>query len=142
MSERRGRVWEAPGDREVFSLPLEVRPEDIDANGHVNNVVYVRWLQEAGTAHWLARFGPEVTGRWSWIALRHEIDYLRPLRPGDAARARTWVGTPQGARFERVVVINGPEGPAAQGRSDWVLVDAASLKPARIPGWMAEPFRR
>ena len=43
-------------DREVFVVPLEVRPDHIDANGHVNNVVYVGWLQDVGTAHWNARF--------------------------------------------------------------------------------------
>ena len=55
-------------DREVFELPLEVRPEHIDENGHVNNVVYVGWLQDAGTAHWNARFDAATRGRWSWVA--------------------------------------------------------------------------
>ena len=55
-------------DREVFVVPLEVRPEHIDANGHVNNVVYVGWLQDAGTAHWNARFDDETTPYVSWAA--------------------------------------------------------------------------
>ena len=86
-----------PEDREVFEAPLTVRPEHIDDNGHVNNVVYVGWLQEAGTAHWRARFSAEDQARWSWVALRHEIDYLRPIAPdATGVVARTWVGQPRG----------------------------------------------
>ena len=139
--ERRGAIFSPPQDREVFVVPLEIVPEDIDANNHVNNVVYVRWLQDVGTTHWMARFPEEVTSKWSWVCLRHEVDYKRPLNLGDEVRARTWVGTPQGPRFARYVLIEGPDGVAAQGMSDWVLVDAQTMKPARIPDWMVEPFR-
>jgi acyl-CoA thioester hydrolase len=131
-------------DREVFVHPLEVRPEHIDENGHVNNVVYVAWLQEVGTAHWTARFDAEVRARWSWVAVRHEIDYLRALPPqATGVVARTWVGDPQGPRFNRFVRIEDGEGRlCAQGLSEWVLVDAATLRPHRIPAEMVGPFRR
>lgn len=128
-------------DREVFVHPLAIGPEHIDDNGHVNNVVYVGWLQEAGTAHWNARFPAEDRARWSWVALRHEIDYLRPLPPGATAVARTWVGDPQGPRFARYVRIEDGEGRlCAQGLSDWCLVDAATMRPQRIPADMVAPF--
>ena len=98
-------------DREVFVVPLEVRPEHIVANGHVNNVVYVGWLQDVGTAHWNARFDAETRARCSWVALRHEIDYLRAIAPGATGIvARTWVGDPQGPRFNRYVRIEDAEG--------------------------------
>lgn len=100
-----------PEDREVFEAPLIVRPEHIDDNGHVNNVVYVGWLQEAGTAHWRARFSLEDQARWSWVALRHEIDYLRPIAPdAEGVVARTWVGQPRGPRFDRFVRIEDGQG--------------------------------
>ncbi|HWE44946.1 MAG TPA: thioesterase family protein [Caulobacteraceae bacterium] len=125
-------------DREVFTLPLPILPEDIDENGHVNNVVYVRWLQDAGTAHWNARFRDDERARWSWVALRHEVDYRRPLMPGDAVHARTWVGDAEGPRFARFVLIEGPNGLSAQGKTEWCLVDALTMKPARIPPGMVE----
>ena len=129
-------------DREVFVHPLDIRPEHIDDNGHVNNVVYVGWLQEVGTAHWNARFSPEIRARWSWVALRHEIDYVRALSPRATAVARTWVGDPQGARFARYVRIEDGEGRlCAQGLSEWCLVDAKTMRPHRIPADMVEPFR-
>jgi acyl-CoA thioester hydrolase len=130
-------------DREVFEVPLEIRPEHIDDNGHVNNVVYVGWLQEAGTAHWNARFGEAERTQWSWVALRHEIDYLRALQPDATAIARTWVGDPQGPRFARYVRIEDGEGRlCAQGVSEWCLVEAATLRPTRIPATMLPTFER
>ena len=129
-------------DREIFVLPLEVLPEHIDANGHVNNVVYVGWLQDAGTAHWNARFSEEDRAKWSWVATRHEIDYLRGIEPGaTGVVARTWVGEPHGPRFNRYVRIENAEGKVcAQGVTEWVLVDAATLRPQRIPPSMLTVF--
>ncbi|MCZ8194225.1 acyl-CoA thioesterase [Brevundimonas sp.] len=131
-------------DREIFVVPLEVRAEHIDANGHVNNVVYVGWLQEAGTAHWNARFDEDTRARWSWVALRHEIDYLRGISPdATGVVARTWVGDPEGPRFNRYVRIEDGEGRlCAQGVSEWCLVDARSLRPHRIPAGMVTQFGR
>lgn len=134
-------ILEPRADREVFTVPLDVRPEHIDANGHVNNVVYVGWLQDAGTAHWNARFDEETRARWSWVALRHEIDYLRALLPDATAVARTWVGDPHGPRFARYVRIEDGEGRlCAQGVSEWCLVDARTMRPARIPADMLPTF--
>jgi acyl-CoA thioester hydrolase len=132
------RGFEPRADREVFTVPLAVEPADIDENGHVNNVVYVRWLQDVGTAHWRARFTEAERTPWSWVALRHEIDYLRGLKLGQLVRAVTWVGDATGPRFDRFVRIEGPEGLCAQGRTSWCLVKADTLRPARIPPEMVE----
>ncbi|NFV80290.1 acyl-CoA thioesterase [Magnetospirillum aberrantis] len=135
-------ILEPREDRAVFVLPLTIRPEHIDENGHVNNVVYVGWLQEVGTAHWAANFETDQRAPWSWVALRHEIDYFRPIRPDAAGvRAVTWVGDPQGPRFKRYVRIEDGEGNlCAQGVTDWCLVDATTLRPHRIPPEMLAPF--
>jgi acyl-CoA thioester hydrolase len=134
-------ILEPRADREVFTVPLEIVPAHIDANGHVNNVVYVGWLQDVGTAHWNARFDEETRARWSWVALRHEIDYLRALQPDATAVARTWVGDPQGPRFARYVRIEDGEGRlCAQGLSEWCLVDAKTMRPTRIPATMLPTF--
>ena len=75
------------------------------------------------------------------MVLRHEIDYRRPLVPGEKATARTWVGERRGPRFDRFVRIDGPDGEmSAQTRSEWVLIDSHSRKPARVPEWMQTMF--
>ena len=84
-----------------FELPIRVAPADIDALGHVNNVTYLRWVQDAAVAHWTAEAPADEQARLFWIVLRHEIDYRHPAQLGDALVARTWVGSASRLRFER-----------------------------------------
>ncbi len=114
---------------------------DIDANQHVNNVVYLAWAQDLAIAHWAARTSPEERAPWSWVARRHEIDYRRELRQDEIATGYTWVGELKGPRFERYVRIDGPDGEmCAQSRTDWVLIDITARRPARVMDWMVERF--
>lgn len=88
-----------------FEVPVEIVPADIDELGHVNNVVYLRWVQDAATAHWRAAATGVQQETIAWVALRHEIDYRHPAMPGDAIVASTWVGSADPVRFERFVEI-------------------------------------
>ncbi|HWA61831.1 MAG TPA: acyl-CoA thioesterase [Caulobacteraceae bacterium] len=133
---------EPPPGRQVFTRPFEPADADIDENGHVNNVVYLRWAQEMAIGHWESRVPAEEQAKWFWIVLRHEVDYRRPLMPGETAQARTWVSdTTQGAKFDRFVRIDGPDGAmCAQARTVWCLMDRATNRPARVPRWMVDLF--
>ena len=86
---------------EVFELPITVQASDIDQLGHVNNVTYLRWVQDAAVAHWQAAAPAADQTRLIWVVVRHEIDYRRPAFLEDQIIARTWVGTASGRRFER-----------------------------------------
>jgi acyl-CoA thioester hydrolase len=133
------RVFVPAGD--AFRLTFEPTASDIDANGHVNNVVYLGWAQDLAIEHWEAWASPEERAGWSWVARRHEIDYRRELLPDEVAVGYTWVGELKGPRFERYVRIDGPDGEmCAQSRTDWVLIDVAAKRPARVPEWMVERF--
>jgi acyl-CoA thioester hydrolase len=136
------RLLEPPEGRQVFRLTFEPKPDDIDENGHVNNVVYLRWAQDMGTAHWRSRAPAEAQAEWAWIALRHEVDYRRALLPGEVAQARTWVSeTAEGPRFDRFIRIDGPDGAmCAQVKTTWVLIEQATGRPRRVPAWMMEMF--
>lgn len=136
------RGIEPPAGRQVFTLTFTPGPDDIDENGHVNNVVYLRWVQETAIAHWGSLCPPEELARWAWIVLRHEVDYRRPLLPGETATARTWVAeTSEGPRFDRFVRIDGPDGGmCAQARTVWCLIEQTSRRPRRVPEWMVEMF--
>lgn len=136
------KLLEPPEDRQVFSLTFEPTPADIDENGHVNNVVYLRWAQDMGVAHWQSRAPAAEQAVWAWVALRHEIDYRRALLPGETAQARTWVAeAAQGPRFDRFIRIDGPDGQmCAQIRTTWVLIEQATGRPKRVPAWITEMF--
>src|SRR5438105_2966053 len=81
--EMRLDVIAGSGEAIVFELPISVQPEDIDTMGHVNNIVYLRWVQDAATAHWMAAATEEQKAEYAWVVVRHEIDYLRPAVLGD-----------------------------------------------------------
>jgi acyl-CoA thioester hydrolase len=137
------KLLEPPAGRQVFTRAFEPRPEHIDANGHVNNVVYLGWAQDLAIAHWESRAPADAQAQWAWIALRHEIDYRRALMPGETAQGRTWVSeTADGPRFDRYVRIDGPDGAmCAQVVTTWVLIEQATRRPRRVAPWMLEMFR-
>jgi acyl-CoA thioester hydrolase len=140
------RLLEPPEGRKVFTLNFDPTDADIDENGHVNNVVYLRWAQDLGVAHWQSLAPADAQATWAWVALRHEIDYRRALLPGETGHGRTWVSdTAEGPRFNRYIRIDADDG--AQGRimcaqviTTWVLIEQATGKPRRVPAWMLEMF--
>lgn len=130
-----------PPDRTPFSLAMAVTPADIDELGHVNNTVYLRWVQDIATAHWRAVADPTDIARYIWVVTRHEIDYLRPTLPGETVTLTTWVGTPRGARFDRHVLVTGADGkPRARALTIWALIEAASGRVVRVPANVAAPL--
>ena len=128
------RVLEPPPGRQVFTRIFTPDASDIDENGHVNNVVYVRWIQDMATSHWRALQPETEQAQWAWIVLRHEIDYRRALMPGETATAHTWVAeAPEGPRFDRFVRIDGPDGAmCAQARTVWCMIDQTTRRPKRV----------
>jgi acyl-CoA thioester hydrolase len=135
-------LLEPPEGRAVFRLEFQPSSSDIDENGHVNNVVYLRWAQDLGVAHWRSLAPAEEQDRWAWVALRHEVDYRRALKPGETAFGRTWVAeTAEGPRFDRFIRIDAADGAmCAQVKTTWVLIEQATGRPKRVPAWIMEMF--
>jgi len=128
--------------REGFELPIEIQPDDIDALGHVNNVVYVGWIQEAAIAHWRVLATPEQQAEVAWVVVRHEIDYKRPARPGDRIVARTWVGAASRNTFERhTEIIRATDRKVlAQARTLWCPIDPRTGRPVQVSPDMRARF--
>ncbi len=119
----------------AFELPITVEEKDIDQLGHVNNVVYVRWVQEAATAHWDVLASAEERARLLWVVIRHEIDYKRSAHLKDSIVARTWVGEADGLAFERntEIVRVSDRTLLAKARTLWCPMDAKTMRPTE-PG--------
>ena len=125
-----------------FELTLTAGPEHIDELGHVNNAVWVQWIQQVAVAHW-DKVAPEhLRQAYYWVVVRHEIDYLRAAHQGDLVTARTFVGDkPQGARSERFVEFTGADGKVCvRSRTQWAIIDKASGRPIRVPPEVIAPF--
>ena len=111
----------------VFTLTLTALPEHIDELGHVNNAVWVQWIQQVALAHWYSLADPKHAQDYFWVIVRHEIDYLRPAFAGDRVTGRTWVGeAPRGAKFDRHMEFVGPDGRiCVKARTIWAIIDNA-----------------
>lgn len=126
----------------VFTLSITPTGNDIDELGHVNNAVWVRWMQEVATAHWLAVADPEHIQTYLWVVTRHEIDYHGNIGPDEAVTARTWISDPpKGARFDRNIEFTNKDGKAVvRARTTWALIDKASGNLARVRREIVAPF--
>ena len=131
-----------PNARPVFELTLVAGPEHIDELGHVNNAVWVQWIQHVAVAHWEAAADAKHKDAYYWVVVRHEIDYLRAAKEGDRVTARTWAGeAPQGARFDRFVEFTAADGKTCvRARTQWAIIDKALGRPLRVPPEVIAPF--
>ncbi len=125
-----------------FERVFPVTPADIDDLGHVNNVVYVRWVQDVAAAHWTAATTAAERAGVGWVVLRHEIDYKHPARAGDEVVACTWVGTPAAATFERHTEIlrAADRRVLARARSLWCPINPQTGRVQRIDPALHDRF--
>ncbi|MEJ2630123.1 MAG: thioesterase family protein [Acidihalobacter sp.] len=117
-------------DATPFELKFPVEPGDIDLLGHVNNVVYLRWVQDIAIAHWRELATAQEQAMLLWVVVRHEIDYKRQTFLGDVVLARTWVGEALRRSFERhTELLREADGRLlARARTLWCPIDKATHK--------------
>ena len=115
-----------------FHYPVDIRPEDIDHMGHVNNSVYLRWVQDAVVGFWEKLAPAEAVTSHLWVALKHEISYRRPTFLDDTIVADVIADNVQGARAFFTTVIRRGEEVVAEVSSIWCCLDAATKRPARL----------
>ena len=125
-----------------FEMIVPVLPADIDEQNHVNNIVYLRWVQEVATAHWCAVASPNAQEAIGWVVLRHEIDYEIPAARGDEVVLCTWVGKATRLTFERFTEIrrNRDDQVLSRARTLWCPIDAQTGRPVRVPADVRSQF--
>jgi acyl-CoA thioester hydrolase len=125
-----------------FEMTISVDAADIDALGHVNNAVYVRWIQDVAVAHWQVLAPEQVQAEVLWVVLRHEIDYKQPAFQQDVIILRTWVGTAAGLLFDRFTeILLAPDRKVlAQARTVWVPIDPKTDRPRRVSAELRSLF--
>ena len=129
----------------IFPFRIPVAAADIDTNEHVNNLAYLRWMQEAAWAHSTAQGWTRERYRElgaGWFVRSHFIEYLRPAHLGDVLLLRTWVGEMKAGSCVRRFLFQREAGGEAIARAQtrWAFVDFASGRPARIAPEVASAF--
>ena len=115
----------------VFVSKRIVQPNEIDHFNHVNNVVYLDWVQQIAYEHWNELIeGKEVP--YVWYTIRHEIDYLKQAVLGDKITLKTWVGETFGVKSIRHVEIYKSDKLLAKTQTTFCMLDAKTKRPTRI----------
>lgn len=130
----------------TFRRDYVAQPDNIDELDHVNNAVWVRWIQDIATAHWLAVARDDDVGRYIWVIVRHVIDYRGNLKLGEQCCGEPWVpDPPRGARFDRHVRFIRAGRIVVDAVSTRAMIDRTTGRPARVPvalaGELLEPRR-
>jgi len=118
--------------RPMFRHPVAIQPDDIDHMGHVNNSVYLKWVQDAVVDYWQSVAPADAVARHLWVALKHEITYLRPTFLQDVVVAEVIAEKVQGARAMFTTVLRRGEEVLSEIKSSWCCLDAATQRPARL----------
>ncbi|WP_305097825.1 acyl-CoA thioesterase [Croceibacterium aestuarii] len=128
--------------RASLSPTFTALPEHIDVYGHVNNAVWVRWMEDLATAHWTAVARPQDLDAYAWFVTRHEIDYRGNIAEGESCTGTTEIREgPSGARFDRYTTFRDDAGKVlVNAKTTWAMIDRASGRLMRVPAEVAEPF--
>lgn len=126
--------------RYTFTVPAEA----LDANGHVNNVHYVQWMQDVAVRHFESIGGvpPMQAAGASWVVRSHNIEYFSPAFAGEQIEVRTWVASVRRVRslrrYEFVRLVD--QKLLVRGATEWVFVDAKTGRPLSIPAAVEQVF--
>jgi len=118
----------------LFSYKLTVPQSAIDEYGHVNNVIYLQWMQDAAIRHGEA-IGYKVAENRGWFAREHHIEYLSPAFLGEDLEVRTWLSEIRRVRLRRrYEFVRASDGNViVRGETNWVYVDIKTGRPVSIP---------
>ena len=125
-----------------FTRSFIAEARHIDEMGHVNNAVWVQWIQDMATAHWDAAARPEDREQYVWLVVRHEIDYRGNIALGQSVEGTTWIeGGARGAKSLRRVDFRDAAGRViVSAATTWAMLDRTSGRPARVRPEVIAPF--
>lgn len=124
----------------MFRHRVDIEPADIDHMGHVNNAVYLQWVQEAVVDYWRSVAPPDAVAKHIWVALKHEITYLKPTFLDDSVVAEVVAEKVEGARAFFLTVLKRGEEVLSEIQSCWCCLDAVTQRPARLAGDVVSRF--
>ncbi len=110
--------------------------------GHVNNAVWVQWIQDMATAHWDTAARVQDREQFVWLVVRHEIDYRGNIDAGETATGETWIeGGAHGAKsVRRVEFRDSAKKVLVSAATTWAMLDRGTGRPVRVRPEVLAPF--
>jgi len=132
-------------DNPVYKYQFTIPAAAVDQNGHVNNVMYVQWMQDVAVRHYdfIGGTAPTQALGATWVVREHKIEYLLPAFAGEEIEVHTWVANIRRARslrkYQFIRMSN--QQTLVRGETEWVFVDVHTGRPRRIPEEVVNVFR-
>jgi acyl-CoA thioester hydrolase len=116
----------------IFEKKIKVTDEHIDGNNHVNNVQYVKWVEEIAGEHWDSvkyklNFPDDI-----WMLLDHHIQYKKQVYLGEIITVKTYPKQPEGIRQPRKVEFYCNDILVVDSLTLWVFIDKETQKIKRL----------
>ena len=128
----------------ILEKEITVSKNDLDDVNHVNNVIYIHWVQEIAKEHWKSRVSNEMIKNYYWVLLEHQIKYLNPALLNDKIMIKTYIEKTEGIRSNRIVEIYNRNNDKllVKSKTIWCLINAKTNKPNRITDEIRKAFNR
>lgn len=120
----------------AYTKTITIPTSAIDENGHVNNVVFVQWMQDIAVEHYASIGGIEAQGpNATWVVCKHSVEYFLQAFEGEEIEVRTWVEDIRKVRSLRMYEFaRKSDGKIlVKGETDWVFMDTKTGRPKAIP---------
>jgi len=129
---------------EVLEKEILVSKNDLDDLNHVNNIVYIQWIQKIAKKHWKKLASNEILDNYYWVLLEHQIKYLYPALLDDKIRIKTYIDSTEEIKSSRIVEIynNDTNRLLVNSRTIWCLINSKTNKPVRIPDEIRQVFNK
>jgi acyl-CoA thioester hydrolase len=128
----------------IFTIEFTIPETAIDQLGHVNNVIYVQWMQDIAVRHYeyVSGTAPMQAAGAIWLVREHHIEYLQPAFAGEVIEVQTWVANIRRVRsLRKYRFVHKSDGQIlVKGETDWVFVNLKSMRPIRIPDEVINVF--
>tara|TARA_B100000700_G_scaffold290435_1_gene348513 strand:+ start:410 stop:802 length:393 start_codon:yes stop_codon:yes gene_type:complete len=128
----------------VLEKKILVSKNDLDDLNHVNNVVYIQWIQKIAKEHWEKLASNEILDNYYWVLLEHQIKYLYPALLDNKIRIKTYIDSTEEIKSSRIVEIynNDTNRLLVNSRTIWCLINSKTNKPVRIPDEIRQVFNK
>ena len=126
----------------VFEEEITVSKNDLDELNHVNNVIYIHWVQKIAKNHWKSLVSKEIINNYYWVLLEHHIKYINPALLDDKIILKTYIEKTEGLKSSRVVKIYNLHNNKllVNSKTLWCLINATTNKPCRITSEIRNAF--
>lgn len=118
---------------DTYTTSINVDRQHLDELNHVNNVVYLQWVQDIAKQHWFHRVPDSLSSGFFWVVRSHHIDYKQEALLNDELTGKTYVANFKGPFSERVVEFYKADKLIVAARSNWCMLSVEEKKPVRVP---------